>query len=213
MRSTILMASALGVLAAATSAAAQGAGRSSDISISRGSFAVAPFAGYLLSQRFVDGPLSSSLNAQAAPLYGLQASLPLAPSASLIGTFGYSSGDLQAGIPIIGGISLGSTSTAVFDASVELRMEGKAGGLIPLMQLGGGAIRREVTVAGVSASTTDFQVSGGVGADIALGPNLALRLMAKDYYGKADFGSLGPLTARTEDMHAIALTGGVRIAF
>lgn len=213
MRSTFLMASALGVLVSVAGAHAQSTSRSSDISISRGSFAVAPFAGYLLSQQFVDGPLSSSLNVQAGPVYGLQASLPLAPSASIIGTLGYSSGDLQAGIPIIGGISLGTTSTAVFDASVELRMEGRARSFIPLVQLGGGAIRREVTVAGVSASTTDFEVSGGIGADIPLGPNLALRVMAKDYYGKADFGSLGPLTARTEDMHAVALTGGVRIAF
>jgi hypothetical protein len=37
--------------------------------------------------------------------------------------------------------------------------------------------------------------------------------MAKDHYGKADFGSLGELRARTKDIHSLALTGGIRFAF
>jgi hypothetical protein len=93
-----------------------------------------------------------------------------------------------------------------------LRLDRKQG-VMPLVQFGGGATRRAVTVAGVSASTTDFQVSGGIGADIPLTTNLALRVLVKDHYGKADFGSVGTLNARTNDLHAVALTGGIRIAF
>jgi opacity protein-like surface antigen len=203
------MTSALMVMAAATAADAQ---RTSNITISRGEFAVTPFYGYLLSQRFVDGPVGTSLNVASAPLYGVQASLPLAPSASIIGTVGYASGDLEAGLPIVGGIYLGETTTTVFDASVELRLD-NGGRFIPLVQFGGGATRREVTVLGISSSTTDFEVSGGIGADFPFSSSIALRLMAKDYYGKADFGSIGDFEASTDDLHAVAFTGGLRIAF
>jgi hypothetical protein len=81
MRFNLVIPSVLLLMAAATSAEAQ---RTSNISISRGEFAVTPFGGYLLSQRFVDGPLGTSLNVASAPMYGVQASLPLAPSASII---------------------------------------------------------------------------------------------------------------------------------
>jgi hypothetical protein len=210
MRFKLLMASAVTLLAATTSADAQT--RSSNITISRGSFTVTPFAGYLLSQRFVDGPLGTSLNVASAPMFGVEASLPLAPSASLLGTVGYASGDLEAGLPIVGGISVGETTTTVFDASVELRLD-NGGRFIPVLQLGGGATRREVTVLGISASTTDFEVSGGIGADFPISSSIGLRLMAKDYYGKANFGSIGSLEVSTDDLHAVAFTGGLRIAF
>jgi hypothetical protein len=148
-------------------------------------------------------------------MYGVQASLPLAPSASIVGTIGYSSGDLKVGVPILGGVSVGNTNTWVFDAAVELRPESWAAKspFIPVAQLGGGAIRREVGVLSASRSTTDFMVSGGLGADFPLARNISMRVMAKDYYGKADFGTLGPLTAKTKDLHTLGLTGGVRIAF
>ena len=70
-----------------------------------------------------------------------------------------------------------------------------------------------MTVLGVSSSTTDFEVSGGIGADFPVTSSIALRLMAKDYYGKANFGSIGELEASTDDLHAVAFTGGLRIAF
>lgn len=213
MRPTLMIAGTAAALAIATqSVSAQTIGAPSNITTARGAFAIAPHGGYLLSQRFLDGPFGTSLNVSAAPMYGVQLSLPLAPSVSLIGSVAHASGDLEAGLPLIGGIALGSTSTTVFDAGVELRLDRKQG-VMPLVQFGGGATRRAVTVAGVSASTTDFQVSGGIGADIPLTTNLALRVLVKDHYGKADFGSVGTLNARTNDLHAVALTGGIRIAF
>ncbi len=215
MRSTFLMAGVLGALAIGAQSAQAQLERPNTISIDRGEFAVAPYAGYLLSQSFFEGPLNSKLTIQSAPLYGVQASLPLAPGAALVGGIAYASGDLKAGLPIIGGISVGNTSTTLFDASVELRLHSfsQAGRFIPVLELGGGAIHRTVTVAGLDAKTTDFQVSGGIGADMPLTSNLSLRLMAKDHYGKADFGSFAGLSAKTDDLHTVALMGGVRIAF
>jgi hypothetical protein len=217
MRSTLTAAAVLGALAVgATGAYAQGLPRSSSIIVNRGQFSVAPYGGYLVSQKFIEGPLNTSLGVQSSALYGVQASLPLAPSSSLVGTVGYSSGNLEVGIPILGGVDVGNSSTLLLDASVELRLDSwqeKGKRFVPFAQLGGGALRREVTVAGVSASTTDFMVSGGVGADFPINRNLAIRIMGKDHYGKADFGSVGGFSAKTEDLHTLALTGGLRISF
>jgi hypothetical protein len=200
---------------AVSSASAQVIQGPSAIVVTRGDFSVSPYFGYMVGEQFVKGPLNTGLGAVAAPMYGVQASFPLAPSASLVGTIGYSSGDLEVGVPILGGVSVGNTNTWVFDAAVELRAESWArkSNFIPIAQLGGGAIRREVGVLSVSAKTTDFMVSGGIGADIPMSSNVSLRLMAKDYFGKADFGTVGPLTAKTKDLHTLGLTGGLRISF
>ena len=210
MRPVILFGSALLVCAASASAQVP---RSTPISVTRGEFSISPYAGYLISESLVEGPLNTALGVTNAPVYGIQASLPLAPSASLVGTFGYASGDLEVGLPVIGGIGVGSSSATVFDAAVELRGSLGAARFLPLVQLGGGAMHRRVTVAGLTGKTTDFVVSGGVGADLPITHNVAMRFMAKDYYGKADFGSLGSYSAKTRDIHTLAISGGIRIAF
>jgi hypothetical protein len=214
MRSALVVVAGLGATLLAASAAHAQRGTSSPIVITRGEFAIAPFAGYLVSQSFIEGPLNTRLGSVNAPLFGVQASLPLAPSAALIGTIGYSSGDLEVGAPIIGGVSVGESDTWVFDASVELRAPNFGmGRFVPFAHLGGGALHRRLGVLGFSADATDFMVSGGVGADIPLSSSMAIRLMAKDHYGKADFGNLGSLEAKTDDLHTLALSAGLRIAF
>jgi hypothetical protein len=65
----------------------------------------------------------------------------------------------------------------------------------------------------VSADATNFQVSGGIGADMPIAQNLALRLLVKDHYGKSDFGGVGDLRARTRDVHNVALTAGLQLSF
>jgi hypothetical protein len=219
MRSLVLAATAGALVAlvlTADGAKAQAVARNT-VAISRGSFEVEGFGGFLLSQKFIDGPFGSNIGMVNAPMYGVHAGLPLAPGASLIGTVAYASGNLQAGLPILGGISVGNTAAYIYDASVQLRADSweKRPGMkfIPLAQLGAGAIHRNVTVAGFTASATNFEVSGGLGADIPLTRDLALSVMAKDYYGKANFGSLGSLNAETNYVHSFALTGGLRYAF
>lgn len=187
----------------------------SAIAMNRGNITIEPFAGYLVTPSYFNGPLNTTLGSSGAALYGAMLSLPLAPSASIVGTAGYSSGNLRAGIPLLGGYNFGTSNTWVFDASVELRADNmkKTGRFVPFAQLGGGAMRRTVGVAGFNAHTTDFTVSGGVGLNIPLSRNSDISLLAKDYYGKADFGSIGSLNVRTKDINTIALTGGVRIGF
>lgn len=213
---TLFAGAAIAFASTAASAQAQRIPRANTITIDRGQFSITPYAGYLLSQNFLKGPLSSTLSVQSAPIYGLQASMPLAPGASLIGSVAYASCDLKAGLPIIGGISLGTSGTTIYDLSAELRGESFAKngrGFIPIVELGGGAIHRTVSVAGLTARTTDFQVSGALGADVPISSNIALRVLAKDHYGKADFGSFAGIDASTRDLHAFALEGGLRLAF
>ena len=188
----------------------------SAITISRGSAAISPFAGYLITPAYVNGPLNTSLGTSGAPLYGASLSVPLAPSASIVGTLGYANGSLRVGLPFIGGFDFGTASTWVFDASVELRANNMAkGGLrfVPFAQLGGGALRREVGISGLKAHSTDFTVSGGVGFNIPLSSNADIQFLAKDYYGKADFGSVGSVDLSTNDINTIGLSGGIRISF
>jgi len=183
---------------------------------SPGVLGIAPFAGYLISEPLVEGPLSTSVGGANAPVYGAQLSVPLFASVSLVGTVGYASGDLDVGVPLIGGISVGDSKTWLFDGGLELRPDSwqeSGSRFIPVVQLGGGALRRELNVAGIAATSTDFVVSGGIGADIPIGPNVAIRMMAKDHYGKADFGSIGVISARTEGIHTLALSGGLRMSF
>ena len=217
MRRILVGALAVGaVLLTADATQAQRAPRGSAITVSRGSFSVSPFAGYLVSQNYLEGPLSSTLGVVNAPLYGAQATLPLAPGASLVGTVGYSTGDLEVGVPVLGGLSVGENRTWLFDGGVELRLdswENSGKSFVPLIQFGGGALRREVVVAGMSAASTDFMVSAGIGADFPIAPNIGVRLLAKDHYGKVDFGEFAGVEARTDDLHTLALSGGLRISF
>jgi hypothetical protein len=209
MRLTLSASILAGVFA--VSAPALNGQTTSAITVNRGSFAVVPYGGFMVSEAFVEGPLDTRLGAVSMPMYGIQASLPLAPGASLVGTIGYASGNLEVGVPILGGIDIGDSNALIMDASAELRAS--LGRVAPLVQFGGGAIRREVSVAGISADGTDFHVSAGIGVDIPIASNVGLRLMAKDHYGKADFGGVGEFRARTRDIHALAITGGLQITF
>ena len=216
MRARIVGATVLGTLVFSVGVGEAQGRRESTISVNRGSFAIVPFGGYLIGENFVEGPLNTSLGGVGAPLYGAQLSFPLAPGVSLVGTAGYASGDLEVGVPLLGGLSIGDNRTMVFDGSVELRPDSwEADGkrFIPIVQFGGGAMHRELSVMGVTAKSTDFMVSGGLGADMPLSSNMAIRVMAKDYYGKADFGSVGPLTAKTKDLHTLGLSAGLRFSF
>ena len=193
---------------------------SSTLSVNRGSFEVIPFAGIMFTQRFAHA-YGTDLGPANTGVYGVQAGLPLAPSASLLGEFAYSGGNLQAGIPLVGGIDVGQSRTYIYEGAVQLRADSWAAQgrrVIPLAQLGAGAIHRDISVAGLHARTTDFMVSGGLGVDVPFTQSLALRVLAKDYVAKANFGaydlgSLGVLNAETKDLNNIALTAGVRFTF
>lgn len=198
----------------ALAAPAQAQRGSSSIYVKRGETAIVPYAGYMITTSFAKGPLSTSLGSANGAIYGAQLALPLAPNASLVGGIGYSDGDLRVGVPLIGGINVGSAKAYIYEGDLELRgSQGKQGlsmGFTPFLQVGAGAIHRNLSAIGIQATSTDFAINGGVGADFAVSPGFTLRLMAKDYVGKATFNSD---LAQTNTLNNVSLSGGVRISF
>ena len=75
-------------------------------------------------------------------------------------------GGLQLDFPVT---SMGSTSFA------------------PFIQAGAGAMRYDITQSFLSMKATNFAGNVGVGADVAIGNDIGVRIMAKDYIGKFDF--------------------------
>lgn len=204
------------ITALVIAAALSGAGTASAQSdFRRGTFGFSPFAGYLISESLIEGPMGTTLGSSSGPVVGGQLSLPLGSWISLVGTAGFGSADLEAGVPIFGGVSVGDTKTWLLDGAIEVRpdRDGLGTRVIPVLQLGAGVIDRRFSVRGLNASSTDFVVSGGAGFDIPLSSGMAIRLMARDYYGKADFGSFGPVQARTDEVHTVSLSAGLRFGF
>lgn len=186
----------------------------SSIMVKRGELELTPYAGYIMTGHFANGPLGTSLGSANGAVYGGQVALPLSPGASLVGGLAYSSADLQAQLPILGGHKVGTSVAWLFDGNLQLRAgaqkTGYAAGAQPFLQVGAGAIHRQLSAAGLQATSTDFAINGGVGFDYEISNGLALRLMAKDYIGKATFNSD---LAQTSTLNNVTLSAGVRFSF
>jgi hypothetical protein len=72
---------------------------------------------------------------------------------------------------------------------------------------------QEVTVSGLQTDANGFIYSVGGGVDLALTPNIGLRLMAKDYAGAFDFQEATFIDVGSRTMHNIALSAGLRFHF
>ena len=93
-------------------ALALSAGVASAQSSAAGSSAVGatltPYAGYLITGNWYDGPVGTSISTTNAPTVGVQGSIPLARGISLVGNLAYASGDLRIGLPLLGGVNVGA---------------------------------------------------------------------------------------------------------
>ena len=178
--------------------------------------AITPYAGYLVAGNFLDGPVGTSIASAGGALYGAQLSIPLGSAISVVGNAGYSSGDLQVGLPFIGGLSVGSVRTLLFDAGLELRSPsplGMSGLVTPLLQVGAGVVRHDVSVQMLKTDATAASFNVGAGADLSLGRNLGLRFLAKDYIGKFDFAEATGIEFDAKTAHNWAFTAGVTLKF
>lgn len=177
---------------------------------------VQPYAGYMIQGKYASGPLGTDLRPAGTSVWGAQLGIPLAHGVSLVGNVAYAQGDLRAGIPILGGgINFGTNTTWMYDGGLQFGGADRVArvfGVSPVVQVGAGAIQRSVSIGGVTAHATDFAGNAGIGADVVVIPGVALRLMAKDYIGKASFGS-SPLEVETKTMSNLALTAGIKIMF
>lgn len=180
-------------------------------------FQVSPYAGYMFFGDFVKGPIGTSISSANGPLYGAQLGVNLTRNVTLIGNVARASGDLQVGVPLLGGFSVGQSSAWLYDGGIQLSAPLGARSRLPItpfVQVGAGAISYEVGTALLETKATSFAANAGVGADVALGSGIALRVLAKDYVGKFDVEqatSLGAVEGNTS--HNIGVSAGLKLEF
>ena len=174
-----------------------------------GSFGITPYAGYMKFGSLTDGPLGTTAGGVAGPVYGAEATLGLVPGLALVGNVAYASSNLEVGVPLVGGLSLGRSSALLYDAALRLSLP--TPGIRPFVQAGAGAMRQEIDVGGVATHGTNFAYSVGAGVEVPLAPRVGLQLMAKDYIGKFDVGEATSVTADAETAHNWTVSAGVRL--
>jgi len=200
----------LAAIAAATPAAAQWSPRATPAAAP--AVEIAPYAGVLFSDDLLRGPLGTAIGPAAAPIFGAQVSFPLAFGVSLIANAAYSSADLRASAPVVGGVNFGESATWLYDGGVEIALPlGSAAR--PFVQVGAGGVHRKLTVQGVSTTADDFMFNVGAGLDLAFSRSAGLRLMARDYMGKFDVREAVFLPIDGDRMHNFALSAGLRLSF
>jgi hypothetical protein len=173
-----------------------------------------PYAGVVRFGTLAEGPLGSSLRPALAPVGGAQAAVHLTPALSLVGNVAYGRGDLQVGVPLLGGLDIGGTSAWLYDAGLEYALRATEGSpIVPFVQAGGGAITQRLSVGPLATTRTNAAFNAGAGVDIALGRGVGVRLLAKDYVGRFDAGQVGDLRLRGDVAHNLAFTAGLRLAF
>lgn len=210
MRSVIRSAIAVLLAAPITVAAAQAPNSGSVLHLS-------PYAGVMVFGNYLNGPLNTTLSNKPGMLYGTQVGLSLSPELSLVGNIGYTSSSIEVGLPILGGISVGHSSMLLYDADLEYGFGAMRSGttaLTPFVQAGVGAMRYDVSAIDILSTTaTNFAGNVGVGADIAMGKGMALRLLAKDYIGKFDFKDAIGFDVDGSTAHNFGFTAGLRFDF
>jgi hypothetical protein len=179
-------------------------------------FDLVPYAGYMVFGDYVKGPLGTSLTNAPAPVFGAQLGMRLAPNVSLVGNVATTKSDIEVGLPILGGLSVAQSRMLIYDAGLQLdipvtTMRGTS--FAPFIQAGAGAIRYDISQSVLSAKATNFAANVGVGADVALGNGLGVRVMAKDYIGKFDFKDATFIDVSGETAHSFAFSAGLRLSF
>jgi hypothetical protein len=176
---------------------------------------VTPYAGYMMFGHYLDGPLGTSVRSANAPVAGAQLGMAVSQNLSLVGNVAYGSADLQVGVPILGGIDVGTSKHWVYDADLEYRLPtaGPARTLTPFFQAGAGAITTKLENGLLKTSATNAAFNGGAGVDFTLGKGFGARLMVKDYIGRFDAEDGTGLPIRGDVTHNVAGSLGLRLSF
>jgi len=210
MRTSIVVAGL--VVAIATNASAQ----SAPPIASGTAFELTPYAGYMIFGDYLKGPLGTNISNAPGALYGVQLGMKIYPNVSLIGNLGYTSSDVTAGIPFLGGYSIAHSSTLLYDGGLQLDLPlttTSGFSLKPFAQVGAGAMHYNINASILQTNTTNFAANVGLGADLGLGQSMGLRLMAKDYIGKFNFQDATQLDVQGQTAHNWALSAGLRFNF
>ncbi len=179
----------------------------------KSSLGITPYAGYMKFGSIANGPFGSSLRNAGTVVYGAELSLGLSRSLALVGNLGYARPNLEVGVPVVGGLSVGESSVLLYDAGLRLSVPLQSGGLplTPFVQAGAGGVRQSVRVNPVETHASNFAYNFGGGVDVALSPRLGVQVMAKDYIGKFDVREATGVDVNTKTTHNWALSAGLRL--
>jgi hypothetical protein len=179
-------------------------------------FEATPYVGYMIFGNYLSGPLGSSVSNAPAPLIGAELGMKITPNVTLVGNLATTSSDIQAGIPLLGGISVAHSRIVMYDAGLQLAIPvttAMGTSMTPFLQAGAGAMRYDITQSVINMTTTNFAANVGAGVDFAVGRGVGVRVMAKDYIGKFDVQQATYLDVGTNTTHNFALNAGVRFSF
>jgi opacity protein-like surface antigen len=179
-------------------------------------FHVSPYVGYMVFGNMFSGPVGTSVSNKPGALYGAQIGMSIMPNLSLLGNIGTSSSSMQVGLPIIGGVSVGSSSMVLYDADLEYDFANPSSHsvLTPFVQAGIGAMHYNIDAADfITTDATNVAYNVGIGADFAVSKGVALRFLAKDYIGKFDIHDATGLGIDGSTSHNFGLTAGLRFDF
>jgi hypothetical protein len=179
---------------------------------SRETAAIAPYAGYMIFGDILEGPLGTSLSNANGAIVGAQLAFSLAGPVWIYANGGFARSDLNVGLPIIGGIGIGSTDAWLFDGGLELRVPLR-GAITPVLQAGAGVTHYSIRNAIVETESTSAMGVIGAGVDLSITPNLGLRLMARDHIGTFDFREAVFVDIQGRTAHNVGLTAGLRVSF
>jgi hypothetical protein len=138
------------------------------------------------------------------------------PNISIIGNVATASSDIQAGIPILGGVSIAQSTVQMFDAGLQLELPiTSLSGFTfsPILQAGAGAMRYAITESFITTNSTNFAANVAAGADISVGRGVGVRFMAKDYIGNFDLQQATYIDAQTNTTNSFAFSAGLRFSF
>lgn len=173
-----------------------------------------PYAGYLITGNWYDGPVGTSISTTNAPTVGVQGSIPLARGLSLVGNLAYASGDLRIGLPLLGGVNVGRATTWMYDVGLELGgLGGTTRGFAPFVQGGIGGMTNDISVSVLETRSTSVAYTVGGGLDVGITPGITLRLQAKDYISRFNSEDAVGFRAEGNLAHNLALTAGIRFVF
>lgn len=173
-----------------------------------------PFAGYLVTGNWYDGPVGTSLKNSNAPMAGVQGSVPITSGIALVGNLAYASGDLRIGLPVLGGVNVGSTKTWLYDAGLEIGGLGNSPkGIKPFVLGGIGGMTNDIKASVFNTRASNVAYSAGVGIDIGLSKGFALRAQAKDWMSRFNSEQAVGFRADGNLAHNWALTAGMKLSF
>jgi hypothetical protein len=179
-----------------------------------GGASLTPYAGYLVTGNWYDGPIGTSISTSNSPMLGVQGTAPVAKGIALIGNLAYASGDLRVGLPILGGVNVGSANTWLYDAGLEVGgLSGRPSGIAPFVQAGIGGMTTDISNRLLNVRATNVAYTAGVGVDVGLTKGFGLRVQAKDWIGRFNSEDAIGFRAKGNLSHNIALSAGLRVGF